>query len=603
MDQISKLMAIRIKYDENDYSDQIPIGTLAENVQWDQSNTLADIIGNVDFENKGSLQQQIDNIDNLIGDLNNLQTEYKTSIVSAINENVQTILGKSQVWTGVCSTAKNVAEKQIEIQNFELMDGSLILIIFNEGNNVSSMTLNINNAGQKPVYFNGQSNKKIFIKQGSLILFKYFDNNNNGYWSVIQTGINKKIWTGICETDAAVNIKDIHLDDSDIYNGVTEGDILFIKFINNNTNAEPKLKIENNTPYYFVETISENQNLIYWNAGLKIFYYNDEKWTLCNPDFIPIDYLDRVKANINSPSFTGTPTATTPNEESNNGQLATTEFVHTVTTNATSTLVNKIDKPLEDGVAGQVLTSDGEGGQYWGTGSQGGVSNYSLLTNKPSINNITLDGNKTAQDLDLYQKPVFGIPKNHLTNEVQSSLNKANTALQFFTETDPTVPAWAKAPSKPTYTATEVGAIPDTTTIPTVDDTLLISGAAAQAVAVSQALSGKQDTLTFDSAPTANSENPVTSSGIRTALLDERLLLVQITAISGDGENDTTITKSASGVTDDMVVINAIFGTPSVQRSALSVVTATDQITISGLFNGSTSLTLLLGKVIQVTAV
>ena len=36
--------------------------------------------------------------------------------------------------------------------------------------------------------------------------------------------------------------------------------------------------------------------------------------------------------------------------------------------------------------------------------------------------------------------------------------NKATTALQSFTETDPTVHTWAKAPSKPTYTASEVGA-------------------------------------------------------------------------------------------------------------------------------------------------
>ena len=35
-----------------------------------------------------------------------------------------------------------------------------------------------------------------------------------------------------------------------------------------------------------------------------------------------------------------------------------------------------------------------------------------------------------------------------------------------FTETDPTVPDWAKQPEKPTYTASEVGALPDTTKIP-----------------------------------------------------------------------------------------------------------------------------------------
>lgn len=36
----------------------------------------------------------------------------------------------------------------------------------------------------------------------------------------------------------------------------------------------------------------------------------------------------------------------------------------------------------------------------------------------------------------------------------------ADSALQSYTETDPTVPAWAKASTKPTYTASEVGASP-----------------------------------------------------------------------------------------------------------------------------------------------
>lgn len=39
--------------------------------------------------------------------------------------------------------------------------------------------------------------------------------------------------------------------------------------------------------------------------------------------------------------------------------------------------------------------------------------------------------------------------------------------LTSFTETDPTVPSWAKQANKPTYTAEEVGALPDNTTIPT----------------------------------------------------------------------------------------------------------------------------------------
>ena len=57
-----------------------------------------------------------------------------------------------------------------------------------------------------------------------------------------------------------------------------------------------------------------------------------------------------------------------------------------------------------------------------------------------------------------YQIPSTGIPKTDLSSSVQSSLNKAETALQE--ETDPTVPAWAKNPNKPSYTAQEVGALP-----------------------------------------------------------------------------------------------------------------------------------------------
>ena len=52
------------------------------------------------------------------------------------------------------------------------------------------------------------------------------------------------------------------------------------------------------------------------------------------------------------------------------------------------------------------------------------------------------------------------VAKSDLAAAVQTSLNKADTALQGYTETDPTVPGWAKAAEKPTYTAIEVGAVP-----------------------------------------------------------------------------------------------------------------------------------------------
>lgn len=69
----------------------------------------------------------------------------------------------------------------------------------------------------------------------------------------------------------------------------------------------------------------------------------------------------------------------------------------------------------------------------------GGTTDYTDLTNKPSINSVTLSGNKTAADLSLasaadvsakYTKPSGGIPSTDLASAVQTSLGKADTALQ-----------------------------------------------------------------------------------------------------------------------------------------------------------------------------
>lgn len=51
------------------------------------------------------------------------------------------------------------------------------------------------------------------------------------------------------------------------------------------------------------------------------------------------------------------------------------------------------------------------------------------------------------------------ILKEDLAPSVKTSLEKADTALQSYTESDPTVPDWAKAATKPTYTPAEIGAL------------------------------------------------------------------------------------------------------------------------------------------------
>lgn len=78
----------------------------------------------------------------------------------------------------------------------------------------------------------------------------------------------------------------------------------------------------------------------------------------------------------------------------------------------------------------------------------------------------TVSGWGFTKNTGTYSKPSGGIPKTDLASAVQTSLGKADTALQSFTESDPTVPSWAKQSTKPTYTASEVGALPASTTIP-----------------------------------------------------------------------------------------------------------------------------------------
>ena len=72
----------------------------------------------------------------------------------------------------------------------------------------------------------------------------------------------------------------------------------------------------------------------------------------------------------------------------------------------------------------------------------------------------TLSAVATSGDYnDLSNKPVIPVVPTNV-----SDFNNDAGYLTSFTETDPTVPAWAKAANKPSYTASEVGALPDNTT-------------------------------------------------------------------------------------------------------------------------------------------
>lgn len=93
-----------------------------------------------------------------------------------------------------------------------------------------------------------------------------------------------------------------------------------------------------------------------------------------------------------------------------------------------------------------------------------------ITTSKVNVNDIinNLATNATNKPLSAAQGVVLKELIDAITVPTKvSELENDSGYLTSYTETDPTVPSWAKAQTKPTYTASEVGALPYTTPIPT----------------------------------------------------------------------------------------------------------------------------------------
>ena len=56
---MEKLTTMKIAYEDGTYSKQIPIGALAQNIEWDEEHSLLDVIGTINIDRKGSIQDQL----------------------------------------------------------------------------------------------------------------------------------------------------------------------------------------------------------------------------------------------------------------------------------------------------------------------------------------------------------------------------------------------------------------------------------------------------------------------------------------------------------------------------------------------------------------
>ena len=95
--------------------------------------------------------------------------------------------------------------------------------------------------------------------------------------------------------------------------------------------------------------------------------------------------------------------------------------------------------------AGTNITLDQEGNTLTINstgGGGGGTSNYNALTNKPKINNVELNGNKTLNDLGIQPAGNYALESEIPTKT--SDLTNDSGFITGYIETDPTVPTYVK---------------------------------------------------------------------------------------------------------------------------------------------------------------
>lgn len=123
---MDKLTAIKIKYDDGTYSDEIPVSVLAENVEWDSTHTLVDVLGSIDVDVTGTIQDQISQLFNEKVSNSDMQTYISSSmpayITSWLNTNVNpvgsaVVVDSSLSISGAAADAKKTGDEITQIKS------------------------------------------------------------------------------------------------------------------------------------------------------------------------------------------------------------------------------------------------------------------------------------------------------------------------------------------------------------------------------------------------------------------------------------------------------------------------------------------------------
>lgn len=121
-----------------------------------------------------------------------------------------------------------------------------------------------------------------------------------------------------------------------------------------------------------------------------------------------------------------------------------------------------VDKYFDGGSAAFLIW---DGSNYLQGYSMSVNNGWVRLLFQPVPTSRTVNGKSLSSDITLSASDVDALPSSTVIPSKTSDLTNDSGFITGYTETDPTVPNWAKASSKPSYTASEVGAVPTSRTV------------------------------------------------------------------------------------------------------------------------------------------
>lgn len=153
--------------------------------------------------------------------------------------------------------------------------------------------------------------------------------------------------------------------------------------------------------------------------------------------------------------------------------------------------------PGRNGTSPTVSITEIEGGHRVTITDVTGPHVFNVMDGEDAEDAVTSVNGKVG-NVQLNASDVEALPASTTIPTKTSDLtNDSNfiTSADIPAESDPTVPSWAKQTTKPSYTAQEVGALPASTPIPSVDNTLTHSGQAADSKIVGDVIDEIKDAL------------------------------------------------------------------------------------------------------------